>query len=55
MPRLNVLDLQRLIRSLPKVVIALVAGYAIGGGRCCTCSVTSLAADNARSGRPVRG
>jgi len=30
-PRLNVLDLQRLIRSMPKVVIALVAGYAIGG------------------------
>jgi naphthoate synthase len=33
LPRLNVLDLQRLIRSLPKVVIALVAGYAIGGGQ----------------------
>ncbi len=31
-PRLNVLDLQRLIRSMPKIVIALVAGYAIGGG-----------------------
>ena len=31
-PRLNVLDLQRLIRSIPKVTIALVAGYAIGGG-----------------------
>lgn len=31
-PHLNVLDLQRLIRSMPKVVIALVAGYAIGGG-----------------------
>lgn len=31
-PRLNVLDLQRLIRTMPKVVIALVAGYAIGGG-----------------------
>ena len=31
-PRLNVLDLQRLIRSMPKVVIALVSGYAIGGG-----------------------
>lgn len=30
-PRLNVLDLQKLIRSMPKVVIALVAGYAIGG------------------------
>ena len=32
LPRLNVLDLQRIIRSLPKVVIALVAGYAMGGG-----------------------
>jgi len=31
-PRLNVLELQKLIRSMPKVVIALVAGYAIGGG-----------------------
>src|ERR1019366_9708224 len=31
-PRLNVLDLQKVIRSVPKVVIALVAGYAIGGG-----------------------
>lgn len=33
-PRLNVLDLQRLIRSMPKVVIALVAGYAIRGWAC---------------------
>ena len=32
-PRLNVLDLQRLIRTIPKVVIALVPGYAIGGGQ----------------------
>ncbi|MCL6446349.1 MAG: enoyl-CoA hydratase/isomerase family protein, partial [Alicyclobacillus sp.] len=31
-PRLNVLDLQRQIRQLPKPVIAVVAGYAIGGG-----------------------
>jgi len=31
-PRLNVLELQRLIRSMPKPVIALVPGYAIGGG-----------------------
>src|SRR5690606_21014149 len=31
-PRLNVLDLQRLIRAIPKPVIAMVAGYAIGGG-----------------------
>ena len=32
MPRLNVLELQKLIRSMPKVVIALVAGYASPGG-----------------------
>src|SRR2546430_2577509 len=31
-PRLNVLDLQKQIRSLPKPVVAMVAGYAIGGG-----------------------
>ena len=31
-PRLNVLDLQRLIRVIPKPVVAMVAGYAIGGG-----------------------
>ena len=31
-PRLNVLDLQRQIRTLPKPVVAMVAGYAIGGG-----------------------
>src|SRR4029453_12261605 len=31
-PRLNVLDLQRQIRTLPKPVIAMVAGFAIGGG-----------------------
>ncbi len=47
-PRLNVLDLQRLIRSMPKVVIALVAGYAIGGGHVLhvICDLT-IAADNA--------
>ncbi|MFS8864330.1 enoyl-CoA hydratase-related protein, partial [Synechococcus sp. H55.9] len=47
-PRLNVLDLQRIIRSLPKVVIALVAGYAIGGGHVLhlVCDLT-IAADNA--------
>ena len=46
-PRLNVLDLQRAIRSLPKVVIALVAGYAIGGGHVLhlVCDLT-IAADN---------
>ena len=32
-PRLNVLELQRYLRSMPKPVIALVAGYAIGGGQ----------------------
>ena len=31
-PRLNVLDLQKQIRYLPKPVVAMVAGYAIGGG-----------------------
>ena len=46
-PRLNVLDLQRAIRSLPKVVIALVARYAIGGGHVLhlVCDLT-IAADN---------
>ena len=50
--RLNVLDLQRMIRSLPKVVIALVAGYAIGGGQVLhlLCDL-SLAADNAVFGQ----
>jgi naphthoate synthase len=51
-PRLNVLDLQKRIRSLPKVVIALVAGYAIGGGHVLhvVCDLT-LAADNAIFGQ----
>ncbi len=51
-PRLNVLDLQRLIRSLPKPVIALVAGYAIGGGHVLhlICDL-SIAAENARFGQ----
>ncbi len=51
-PRLNVLDLQRLIRSMPKVVIALVAGYAIGGGHVLhvICDL-SIAADNAVFGQ----
>ncbi len=51
-PRLNVLDLQRIIRSLPKVVIALVAGYAIGGGQILhlLCDL-SLAAENAVFGQ----
>ncbi|MDX2270922.1 MAG: 1,4-dihydroxy-2-naphthoyl-CoA synthase [Cyanobacteriota bacterium] len=51
-PRLNVLDLQKVIRSLPKVVIALVAGYAIGGGHVLhlVCDLT-IAADNAIFGQ----
>lgn len=51
-PRLNVLDLQKLIRSIPKVVIALVAGYAIGGGHILhvVCDLT-IAADNAIFGQ----
>lgn len=51
-PRLNVLELQKLIRSMPKVVIALVAGYAIGGGHVLhiVCDLT-LAADNAVLGQ----
>ena len=51
-PRLNVLDLQKLIRSMPKPVIALVAGYAIGGGHVLhlVCDLT-IAADNARFGQ----
>jgi len=51
-PRLNVLDLQRLIRSMPKVAIALVAGYAIGGGHVLhiLCDLT-IAADNAIFGQ----
>ena len=52
LPRLNVLDLQRIIRSLPKVVIALVAGYAVGGGQVLhlLCDL-SLAAGNAVFGQ----
>lgn len=51
-PRLNVLDLQRLIRTMPKVVIALVAGYAIGGGHVLhmVCDLT-IAAENAVFGQ----
>ncbi len=51
-PRLNVLDLQKLIRSLPKPVIALVAGYAIGGGHVLhLISDLTIAAENARFGQ----
>jgi naphthoate synthase len=51
-PRLNVLDLQRVIRTLPKPVIAVVAGYAIGGGHVLhvVCDLT-IAADNAIFGQ----
>lgn len=51
-PRLNVLELQKLIRSMPKVVIALVAGYAIGGGHVLhvVCDLT-IAAENAIFGQ----
>ncbi|MDQ0176928.1 1,4-dihydroxy-2-naphthoyl-CoA synthase [Bacillus chungangensis] len=51
-PRLNVLDLQRLIRVIPKPVIAMVAGYAIGGGHVLhvVCDL-SIAADNAIFGQ----
>ncbi len=50
--RLNVLPLQRFIREMPKPVIALVAGYAIGGGHVLhvICDLT-IAADNARFGQ----
>lgn len=50
--RLNVLDLQRQIRTLPKPVVAMVAGYAIGGGHVLhmMCDLT-IAADNARFGQ----
>lgn len=51
-PRLNILDVQRKIRILPKPVIASVAGFAIGGGHVLhiVCDLT-IAADNARFGQ----
>jgi naphthoate synthase len=51
-PRLNVLDLQRMIRSLPKPVIAMVNGYAIGGGHVLhvMCDLT-IASENAVFGQ----
>ena len=51
-PRLNVLDLQKQIRSLPKPVVAMVAGYAIGGGHVLhvVCDLT-ICADNAKFGQ----
>ena len=50
--RLNVLELQRLIRTLPKVVIALVPGFAIGGGQVLhlVCDL-SIASENAIFGQ----
>ncbi len=57
-PRLNVLDLQKQIRSIPKPVIAMVAGWSIGGGHVLhvICDL-SIAADNAKFGQtgPVVG
>ncbi len=49
---LNALDLQRMIRTLPKPVVAMVAGWAIGGGHVLhlVCDLT-IAADNARFGQ----
>lgn len=51
-PRLNVLDLQRLIRVIPKPVIAMVKGWSIGGGNVLqlVCDIT-IAADNAKFGQ----
>ena len=51
-PRLNILDVQKQIRHLPKPVIAQVAGFAIGGGHVLqvVCDLT-IAADNARFGQ----
>jgi len=51
-PRLNVLDLHKRIRSLPKPVVAMVNGYAIGGGHVLhvVCDLT-IASDNARFGQ----
>ncbi|MEY4382968.1 MAG: 1,4-dihydroxy-2-naphthoyl-CoA synthase [Bacteroidota bacterium] len=57
-PRLNVLDFQRQIRSIPKPVVAMVAGWAIGGGHVLhvICDL-SIAAENARFGQtgPIVG
>lgn len=51
-PRLNVLDLHKAIRSLPKPVIAMVNGYSIGGGNVLqTVCDLSIASENARFGQ----
>jgi naphthoate synthase len=51
-PRLNILEVQKQIRYMPKPVIAVVAGYAIGGGHVLhvVCDLT-IAADNAKFGQ----
>ena len=51
-PRLNILDVQKQIRSIPKPVIAMVNGYAIGGGHVLhvVCDL-SIASENARFGQ----
>lgn len=51
-PRLNILDVHKQIRSMPKPVVAMVAGYAVGGGHVLhvVCDLT-IAADNARFGQ----
>ena len=57
-PRLNILEVQRQIRNLPKPVIAMVAGYAVGGGHVLhmMCDLT-IASDNAQFGQtgPIVG
>tara|TARA_Y100001970_G_scaffold205206_1_gene249893 strand:+ start:2067 stop:2891 length:825 start_codon:yes stop_codon:yes gene_type:complete len=57
-PRLNILEVQRQIRNLPKPVIAMVAGYAVGGGHVLhmMCDLT-IAASNAQFGQtgPIVG
>jgi naphthoate synthase len=51
-PRLNILDVQKQIRQMPKPVVAMVAGYAIGGGHVLhvVCDLT-IAAENAKFGQ----
>lgn len=51
-PRLNILDVQKQIRQIPKPVVAMVAGYAIGGGHVLhvVCDLT-IAAENAKFGQ----
>ena len=51
-PRLNILDVQKQIRYMPKAVIAMVAGYAVGGGHVLhmLCDLT-IASDNAKFGQ----